>query len=83
VFTIVFEKPFVEVPDGIRASILSRLTLIAKTLDTMPRTGPMWKTASVGGLSIEEAPWRFTYRVDIRNETIVVEEAEARGTSVH
>jgi hypothetical protein len=79
VFAIAFEKPFPEVPGEVRASILSRLRVIATTLDSMPRTGPMWKSTFVRGLSIEEAPWRFTYRVEIKTETIVVEEATRFG----
>jgi hypothetical protein len=79
VFTIVFAKPFEEVPSDVRARLQSMLAAIAKSLDSMPKTGLLWKSVSVGGLLLDIAPWRFRYRVDVRTEALVVEEAQLRG----
>jgi hypothetical protein len=79
VFTIVFAKPFEEVPSEVRARLQSMLTAIGKSLDTMPRTGLLWNSVSVAGLLLEVAPWRFRYRVDVKAEALVVEEAQLRG----
>jgi hypothetical protein len=45
----------------------------------MPKTGLLWKSVSLGGLLLDIAPWRFRYRVDVRTEALVVEEAQLRG----
>jgi len=77
-FTITFAKPFDEVPSDVRARLQSMVVRIAQSLDTMPRTGVTWKSISVGGLILDVHPWRFQYRVDVKKESLVVEDAKLR-----
>ena len=77
-FIITFAKPFDEVPSDVRARLQSMLARIAQSLDSMPRTGVTWKSISVGGLILDVPPWRFQYRVDVKNEWLVVEDAKIR-----
>ena len=41
-------------------------------------TGATWKSISVGGLILDVHPWRFQYRVDVKKESLVVEDAKLR-----
>lgn len=75
-FTMTFAKPFDEVPSDVRERLQSLLARIAQSLDTMPRTGVTWKSISVGGLVLPR--WRFQYRVDVKKESLVVEDAKIR-----
>ncbi len=71
-FNIEFAKPLDHVPRDLLVELHKRLREIGSSLDTMPAESEMWPSLAGSVMLLDVEGWRFQYRVEMKDRSLVV-----------
>jgi hypothetical protein len=75
VFKIEFASAAHALPAHLRTRAREILRAVADSLDAIPESSALWREMDAGNAELNLAGWRFEYRVDHRDRSIVVVDA--------
>ena len=78
-FNIEFAKPLDHVPRDLLVELHKRLREIGSSLDTMPAESEMWPSLAGSVMLLDVEGWRFQYRVEMKDRSLVVDSAIFSG----
>jgi hypothetical protein len=78
-YRVLILAPLTDVPARVEAELQDRLREIADSLDGLPPEASLSKSLMSEGLLIDVEGWRFGYRVDQANRTLLVERVVFKG----